>query len=140
MAGAIPVQTQEDIVPPTPKPIGYRLAGVLLAPGGAATMHLVLTGPLGLSLEDGFGLMTVTLATLVVGMVAWIAVMLLEQGLGKEKSRRIWMAVAFGALAASILAIVPADVTTGAKWGLVALFSAVAVVLVPTMAARGQKD
>ncbi|WP_341253188.1 DUF6069 family protein [Euzebya pacifica] len=140
MAGAIPVQTQEDIVPPTPKPIGYRLAGVLLAPGVAATMHLVLTGPLGLSLEDGFGLMTVTLAPLVVGMVAWIAVMLLEQGLGKEKSRRIWMAVAFGALAASILAIVPADVTTGAKWGLVALFSAVAVVLIPTMAARGQKD
>ena len=138
MAGAIPVQTQEDIVPPTPKPIGYRLAGVLLAPGVAATMHLVLTGPFGLSMSPG--LMTTTLAALAIGLVGWIAVMLLEQGLGKDKGRKIWMAVAFGALAAGILSIIPTDGTTGAKWGLVALYSAVAIVLIPTMAARGQKD
>ena len=148
MAGAIPVQTQEDIVPPAALPIGYRLAGVLLAPAVAATMHTILTGPFGLELAtpsglgsaelEPLGILTTTLVTLVLSLLAWISVTLLERGLGKEKGRSIWMKVGIGVFVVSLFPILPLDLTVGAKWGMAALHAAVAVVLVPTMTARGQ--
>lgn len=148
MAGASPVQTQEDIVPPAPVPLGFRWAGVVLAPAVAASVQLVLTGPFGLDLmvPESLGsstlqelpLLLTTLSTFVLALVSWLAIALLERGLGEERGRRIWMTVAFALLAVSIAVVATYDISTGAQWGMVALHSAVALVLIPTMSARGQ--
>lgn len=148
MAGAIPVQTQEDIVPPPPAPIGYRLGGVLLAPAVAVTIHLALRGPFGLDLQvpespgsstlAELTLLTTTVFTLVLSLVAWISVLLLERGLGADRARGIWRWVAFGVFVASLLVIPTLDISAGAMWGLVAIHAAVALVLIPMMTAKGQ--
>lgn len=150
MAGAIPVQTQEDIVPPPPKPVGFRLSGILLAPAVAATIVLIMRGPFGVNLEIPAGggssaltsldLLTTTIVTLLISLVAYVSILLLQRGLGAERGRSIWMTVAFAVLAVSILPIAFLDISRAAKWGLVVLHSAVAVVLIPTMAARGDAD
>lgn len=147
MAGAAaPPQTQEDIVPPAPVAIGYRLGGVLLAPAVAVAMHLILVGPFGVDLvvpeSPGsstlatLNLLTTVLATLAIGLAGWLAITLLERGLGNERGRGIWMWVAFGVFVVSLLPIGAMDITEGQGWGLVALHSAVALVLIPSVGAR----
>lgn len=144
MAGAAaPPQTQEDIIPPQPVAVGYRLGGVLLAPAVAIAIHVLLIGPFGLDLRVPespgsstlveLGLLTTTLATLGIGLAGWLAITLLERGLGSERGRAIWMWVAFGVLALAIAAIAPLDIEPGAAWGLVVLHSFVALVLIPTL-------
>lgn len=147
MAGAIPKQTQEDIVPPAPIAVGYRLAGVLLAAPVAVATQLAIEAPFGVDLRipdapgsaqlQDLSLLQTALFVLALSLVSWLAVVLLERGLGRERGRRIFMAVAFAVLAVSILPIAAIDVPLGAQWGLVALHSVVALVLIPTMAARG---
>jgi MFS family permease len=143
MAGASPVQTQEDIVPPAPAAIGYRLAGVLLAPPVALAMHLVLVGPFALTLQVPAGpgssgtqelsLLTTALFTLGIAVAGWISVMALTAFLGDERGRKIWTTVAFAVFVVSIIPIAVIDNSLGAKWGLFALHLAVAVVLIPTL-------
>lgn len=147
MAGAAsPPQTQEDIVPPEPVAVGYRLAGALLAPAVAVVMHVILIGPFGLDLRtpetlgsaelETLDLLTTALVTLGVALAGWLAIALLERGLGPERGRSIWLWVAFGAYLASLAAIAPLDISQGAAWGLVALHSAVALVIIPTVGSR----
>lgn len=147
MAGAIPKQTQEDIVPPAPIGVGYRLAGVLLAAPVAVVVHLILVGPFGLELAtpDGLGsssleplgVLTTVLVTVGLSLASWASVAVLQRGLGTERGRRIWMTLAFAVLAVSLAPVAGLDISAGARWGLVFLHSSVAVVLIPTMAARG---
>ncbi len=149
MAGASPVQTQEDLVPPAPAAIGYRLAGVVLAPAVAVAIHVVLTGPFGLALQtqppgaDGLQdlpLLTTALFTLGIGLVGWLSVVLLTRSLGEEKGRRIWMTVAFAVLAVSIVPIAFLDIGLGAQIGMVVLHAVVAVVLIPTLSSQSPAE
>ncbi len=143
MAGASPVQTQEDLVPPAPAAIGYRLAGVLLAPAVAVAMHVIMAGPVGLTLEvpagpgsselQSLNLLTTALFTLGISLAGWFSVMALTKGLGDLRGRRIWTMVAFAVYAISILPLFALDTSLGAKWGLFALHTVVAVVLIPTL-------
>lgn len=143
MAGASPVQTQEDLVPPAPAAIGYRWAGVLLAAPVAVAVQVILSGPFGIDLQvpespgssalRDLDLLTTTLFSLGIGLVGWLAVALLEKGLGGERGRRLWILLAFGVFVVSIIAIAPLDVPISAKWGLFVLHAVVAVVLIPTL-------
>ena len=147
MAGAAaPPQTQEDIIPPAPVAVGYRLAGVLLAPAVAVAIHVVLVGPFGLDLmiPDGPGsstlqdlnLLTTVLFTLGVSLAAWLTITLLERGLGTDRGRGIWLWVAFAAYVVSLAPIGTLDVEPAAAWGLVVLHSFVALVLIPSIGSR----
>jgi uncharacterized membrane protein YhaH (DUF805 family) len=143
MAGASPVQTQEDLVPPSPAALGYRWAGVLLAPAVAVAVHLVLVGPFGIEPVTPSGLggsdlepldvLTVLLFALGTALVGWLAVALLERSLG-ARGRRIWVALALGVLVVSLIPVALLDVSSSQRWALVALHLVVAVVLIPTMA------
>ena len=143
MAGAGPVQTQEDLVPPPPAAIGYRLAGVLLAPAVAATLHIILAGPFGIDLlvpeSPGSStlatlpLIQTTVATIIISVLGWISVMALERFLGGEKGRRIWTLIAVGVFVVSLGPIIPLDVSIAVKWGLFVLHFGVAMILIPTL-------
>lgn len=143
MAGAVPVQTQEDLVVPAPAAIGFRLSGVLLAAPVAVATQLVLAGPLGLDLQvpqslgsstlDELGLLETTVVVLVISLVGSLTVRLLEVFAGGERGRRIWTTVAVVVLAVSLLLILPLDVSVETKGGLAALLLVVAMVLIPTL-------
>ncbi|MEE8603250.1 DUF6069 family protein [Euzebya tangerina] len=143
MAGASPVQTQEDLVPPPPAAIGYRLAGVLLAPAVAATLHVILVGPFGIDVQVpespgsttlvSLPLLQTTVVTLVVALAGWLSVMALERFLGPEQGRRIWTFAAFAVFVLSLAPILPLDVPVEGKWALFVLHLGVAVVLIPTL-------
>lgn len=144
MAGASPVQTQEDLVPPAPAASGYRLAGVLLAPAVAVVVHLVLVGPFGLAVRipaspgstqlQDLSLLTTVLFTLGIGLAGWAAMAVLTRTLGPPTGRRLWIVLAVAVWLVSLLPILALDISTGAKWGLVALHTAVALVLIPSLA------
>lgn len=143
MAGASPVQTQEDLVPPKPAAIGYRWAGVLLAPPVAVAVLLVLTGPAGLDLQtpespgssvlEPLTAMKTFVVTAVVAVLGWLSAYLLERFMG-ARGRRIWLIAAVLVTVLSLLTILPLDISAGAKWGLVILHLIVAAVLIPTLA------
>lgn len=143
MAGAVPVQTQEDLVPPPPIAVGYRLVGVLLAPAVAVAVHVALIGPFGLDLQvpeqpgssslGSLDLLATALVALGVGLVGWLTVALLERSLGGPRGRRIWMILAFAFFVLSLVPVIVLDVPMGAKWGLFALHVVVATVLIPTL-------
>lgn len=144
MAGAVPVQTQEDLIPPAPIALGYRWAGVLLAPAVAVVMHVILIGPFGLDLQipagpgssdlQPLGILTTTVVTLILGALGWLLVMGLESIAGGPRGRRIWTVVGVGVFVVSLVPVALLDVDLGAKWGLFALHLAVALVLLPTLA------
>ena len=144
MAGAIPVQTQEDLVPPAPAALGYRWAGVVLAPSVAVTLHLVLAGPLGLELPvpEAFGsstlaplpILSTALFSLVMGLLGWATVAGLEKGLGGPRGRQVWVLVAIGVTLASLGTFAGLDIPLADKWGLSVLHLAVGAVLIPCMA------
>ncbi|CAN5294720.1 hypothetical protein BH23ACT9_BH23ACT9_03650 [soil metagenome] len=147
MAGASPVQTQEDLVPPAPAAIGYRLSGVLLAPAVAAAVHVAIIGPFGVDLQvpeipggtlTTLPILTTTLITLGVALVGWLAVVLLERGLGGPRGRRIWTLLAFALFTVSLVPIIAIDAPISAKWGLFALHVVVALLLIPSLA-NGQQ-
>ncbi|HUG87115.1 MAG TPA: DUF6069 family protein [Euzebya sp.] len=143
MAGAVPVQTQEDLVPPPPIAVGYRLSGVLLAPAVAVAVHVVLIGPVGLDLQVTQGpgssslvplsLLATVLVALVVGLLGWLAVALLERGLGGPRGRRIWTILALVVFMVSLVPVIVLDVPQSARWGLFTLHATVALVLLPTL-------
>jgi hypothetical protein len=143
MAGASPVQTQEDLVPPPPITLGYRWAGMLLAAPVAVAVHIVLVGPFGIDLlvPDGPGsdamvplpVLTTLVVTLLFSAVAWIGVAVLERVLGGERGRTIWTVLAFAAFVVSLLPAIVLDIPLDAAWGLFAIHVAAALVLIPTM-------
>lgn len=143
MAGASPVQTQEDLIPPAPAAIGYRLAGVFLAPAVAVAAHLVLVGPIGLELHvpespasdqlQELDLLTTFLFTLGIALAGLVTVILLQRFLGQVGGRRLWIVLALGVLVLSLIPIALLDIPTGVQWGLVALHALVALVLIPTL-------
>lgn len=143
MAGASPVQTQEDLVPPKPAAIGYRWAGVLLAPAVAVAVLLVLTGPAGLDVQtpESPGSSTlepltarkVVVVAAAVAVLGWLSAYLLERFMG-ARGRRIWLVAAVVVTILSLGAVLPLDISAGARWGLVILHLIVAAVLIPTLA------
>ncbi|WP_370327442.1 DUF6069 family protein [Euzebya sp.] len=144
MAGASPVQTQEDLVPPAPAAIGYRLAGVVLAPAVAVVVHLVLAGPVGLDLQvpetpgsstlTELSLLTTFGVALVLALAGWALVRALEAFLGGPRGRRLWTTIAVGVAVLSLIPVALLDIDAGAKLGLVGLHLAVALVLIPSLA------
>lgn len=143
MAGASPVQTQEDLVPPAPSAIGYRLTGVLLAAPVAVATQVLLAGPFGIDLQvpEGPGssalrdldLLSTTVVALVLSLVGLLVVKLLERGLGGERGRRIWVTLAFVVFVVSLAPVAVLDVPISVKWGLFVLHAVVALVLIPTL-------
>jgi hypothetical protein len=144
MAGAVPIQTQEDLVPPPAVALGYRISGVLLAPAVAAAVHLAVIGPFGIDLQvpespgsstlASLPILTTVLVTLGVALAGWLTVGLLERGLGGERGRRIFTFIAAAVFVVSLVPIVAADIGAGARWGLFAMHVAVAAILIPTLA------
>lgn len=143
MAGAAPVQTQEDLVPPPPVAVGYRLVGVLLAPAVAVAVHVALMGPFGLDLQvfespgssslGSLDLLATALFALGIGLVGWLTVALLERSLGGPRGRRIWTLLAVAVFVLSLVPILVLDVPMGSKWGLFAIHVVVAMILIPTL-------
>ncbi len=141
MAGAAaPAQTQEDLVPPAPSPTGFRLSGILLAVCAVVSVHLLLVGPVGVDLRvalPGQDLRPLSpgisaVFTLGIGIAAWVLAVIVER-LAPDRARAVWTAVALVVLVASVLLILPLDVPSSAKWGLVALHATVGAVLIPAM-------
>lgn len=146
MAGAIPKQTQEDIVPPPPIALGYRLGGVLLAAPVAATLQVVLEGPVGLDLVvpdlgsstlEPLPLLLTVAFTLGMSLLAWITVAVAERALGAERGRTAWAWAAFAVFVLSLIPVYTMGATAGQTWGLVALHAVVALLLIPSMTAKG---
>jgi hypothetical protein len=143
MAGASPVQTQEDLVPPPPAAIGHRLGAVLLAPAAAVALHVVLAEPAGIDLQVRMGgtgpaqplaLRETLVVALGVALAAWLVVAVLQRLMGAERGRRTWLLVSLGALVASLLPVLAMDVPASSRWGLVALHGIVGLVVIPAMA------
>lgn len=138
------------MIPPAPAAIGYRWAGVLLAPAVAVAVHLILVGPLGLELRlpkspgsdqlQDLPLLTTFLFTLGIGLAGWLTIVVLQRFFGLVRGRRLWMVLAFAVLALSLVPVAVLDIPTEAKWGLVALHVIVALVLIPTLSSASPAE
>ena len=142
--GTAPAQTQEDIVPPAPTAAGFGWSGVLLAVSSALIVHLILTGPFGVTLRIpelpgsstlvNLSVLDTTLVTFAFGLLGWLALALLQRW-RPDSAVITWTMLALAVWLLSLAAVATLDTTPGGRWGLVAVHTAVAAVLIPSFRA-----